>query len=179
MALTLDGDGTIGGLSAFQQGAGLTLIAVQPFTAASSVSINDCFDSTYDNYLVIISGLTAAGSGVTNVRMRVSGVDATGANYDRYGFLVNGASISHNVLASQTSFLLMENSTDANGRSELYLSMPASAVKTRLSVRSYNGGTMYQWDGFHSPTTAYDGFTLTSTTTITGTVRVYGYTNGA
>ena len=62
-------------------------------TASSSVSINDVFSASYDNYLVKITIKIVGGSGGDiNLRMRVSGTDNSSANYNEQYFAADGAS---------------------------------------------------------------------------------------
>jgi hypothetical protein len=60
--------------------SGLTLLNTTSFSGVSSQTFNDVFSTTYDNYKIIYAA--EAGSTVSNtIRLRVSGTDASGADY--------------------------------------------------------------------------------------------------
>ena len=165
--------------------AGLNLVAVSTFSAASSVSVNNCFNATYNNYLIKFSTTTISANGNLLMRMRVGGTDASGAS-----------SYIRQVLLSYSSTVAAATQTDAQwqvgglstGTPECAMSMeifgPFLAVKTNATNRNvqYEGaGSVWQSaaDGFnHTQATSYDGFTIyPNTGNITGTIRVYGYKN--
>ena len=152
-------------------GAGLDLIVSQSFTAVSSVSVDDCFTSAYDNYRIIgcLSGSAAA---EIRFRVRASGVDlATSYWYDS----INGAAQSNVAFA----FLSYCSNASSFADFDYGVRMPAVGQHTRLS------GLGFRADGFADAVNAYvgnsnpyDGFTVyPQSGTITGTVRVYGYRN--
>jgi hypothetical protein len=150
------------------------------FSAVSNVSLNNVFSSAYDNYLIVLECNAASGNYV-NFRLRVGGVDASGANYD-WGFynvtdtgtpfaLAGSGATSANILRPSSSFRNMTSFTICN---------PAIARPTVSSgTLSYNDGATKAVAGVmgnvHSLSTAYDGFTLIHAGTITGTISVYGY----
>jgi len=185
MALGLNGSGTITGLSSTQDGLGLTLVAptsiasssgsssisggTVTFTGVSSISLNGCFSSTYENYKVL---LTSIGSTTQDVylRLRAAGTDDSGANY---AWTNDGTN-----LTGQTSTIISINEA-LYGAAQGDIFGPALARSTVgiSSARRPNTSTRQtSWN--HSLATAYDGMTLyTSTGTMTGTLRVYGYRN--
>ena len=156
------------------------------FSGASTVSLNDVFSVTYDNYKIIIS-LTAQTGGSTDLalRLRVSGSDnSTGGNYRWSGSYVasNGSSITGIFSgASDTTFRVA--TIDQQSFCELTIFNPFATQETSfisnaidmnstpVAFNSNRGGQM-------TVTTSYTGFTLINAGggTITGTVRVYGYT---
>ena len=58
------------------------------FTSASTISLNDVFSTTYDNYRIIFRSTTST-TGQIKLRLRVSGSDNTTSNYSDVTFLVN------------------------------------------------------------------------------------------
>lgn len=184
MALTLNGSGTIGGLSAYQSGAGLTLIAESTFTAASSVSVDDCFTSAYDNYRIVVSGVTASASPSVSMRLRVAGVDDTAAVYARQHLYGSGAVAGAALATAQTAWIdYMQVYTTAPTWADGTIFGPALASATGLTswtTRSDSGAMLFGVGCRHTAATAYDGLTIyPASGTFTGTVRIYGYTNGA
>lgn len=158
---------------------GLVNINTTTFSAVSSVSLNDVFTSDYDYYRIILSGVSTSSSD-TNLRLRASGTDATGGSDYSYQIL-NGTSSSLSAGSSVTS--LWNVGVDSNNRFNLAMDIfdPFLSVKTSFSSMSARGGQrIHISGGYHNLTTSYDGFTLSDNAgTMTGTIRVYGYSNGA
>ena len=164
---------------------GLVHIATESFSAVSAVSINSCFSSAYQNYLIVIGPMTASTATRISFRMRASGTDSTAGYY--YSFFgpttwANSAvagSVSSNGNNAITG--LVANATvRASSIVEFvgpFDSLPTIFTEKSLDTRT-DSGTVFAGGGFHNVTTSYDGFTVfPATGTITGTVRVYGYLN--
>jgi hypothetical protein len=152
------------------------------FTGASSVSINNCFSGTYNNYLITLECNAGSGNYV-NFRLRVGGVDASGSNYS-WGFVntTNGATAFQLAGSSATSSNITRPS--ASGRSITSFTIfnaPLAQETIWSGTLSYNDGATVAiagaMGGIHAVSTAYDGFTLIHATSITGTVRIYGLSN--
>jgi hypothetical protein len=158
--------------------AGLTLITAESFSAVSSVSVNNCFSATYDNYLMLIKQAGSGGMTFT-MRLRASGTDATAANYATQYLVASSTSTAAAANGSNTSFFLGFSATLKNSFS-VYLFDPFVTGTTSFMTGPNKSGSS-QLDlgiGDHSLSTSYDGFSLlASAGTITGNVRVYGYRN--
>lgn len=155
------------------------------FAASPSVSINGCFNGSYDNYLVLLEITGASASTQVNIRSRSGGVDDAGTTYNyELGF---DAASTHTAASAtgQTSIQLTGGAAvvhsirlDVRGpalaSAAHFLAESASATPGALYVLSHTGGG-------HQVTSAFDGLTILPSvggTTLTGTVRVYGYNNG-
>jgi hypothetical protein len=161
---------------------GLVCVGSANPSAAATVSIDNCFSSTYDNYLVV-SRLSRTDAGNINLRYRVSGVDATGANYNNQAVQAgaNSASAGGSFSTGQTSAIAIGDSGGVdNNSASITITSPALATPTNaMSTNSYLNGTVIAITGsYHSLSTAYDGITIfPAAGTITGNIRVYGYAN--
>lgn len=165
---------------------GLVKIAANTFSAQSTVSINDCFSSTYENYLLIVRVSAASTNSQVRLRLRVSGTDDTGSNYayaNRYLRLDAGGSGTGTGSAA-TAMQLAATQNSADGCSAVInIVAPNLTVYTKMSgfaVNQQNSGDVYLYDQgcMHTLSTAYTGCTVAvDTGTFTGTVRVYGYRN--
>lgn len=157
--------------------AGLTLIASSSFAAVSSVSINNCFSSTYQNYRILFTS-TGSVSNRPVMRLRVGGVDST-TNYA--GYLLDGASNAATAAALSAQFWpFVAGSSASSAFACVDLFSPAEAVPTGALSLGVSAVTDVRFfGGRHTASTAYDGFTLygDSSGNITGNVRVYGYRN--
>lgn len=160
----------------------LVHINTTTFSAVSSVSLNDVFTATYDNYLLIYFADVATGNSNLNLRLRVGGVDASGSNYTRQILSADGSGVSAS--KNTTTFHRvgdLDGGSIAAGTTNIF--RPAIAAKTAFNSYAdgaYGSANLNLITGSHSLATAYDGFTLLpSASTITGTLRIYGYKNGA
>lgn len=172
-------------------GSGTGSVATQgtvSFSGASSVSLNNCFSSTYTNYLIRFSNIVMDSSTQRELqfRLRVSNADnSTASSYigeGLYGFNVTAGA---EYLAQDKAFLINSNNGAAvNG--EIKVHNPFTTDKT--GIDSYASGyrtdlTNNYWSyyrtGIHNQSVSYTGFTIISGTgTMTGTVSVYGYKAG-
>lgn len=160
--------------------SGLTLLATATATAASAISVNSCFTSTYANYLIILDQV-ASNSTQFNFRFRVSGSDNTTSNYNRQQLSVNGASVTGNRATSANTFELGYTNT-SQGLAVIRVNDPAaSKVSLVQSALTNNIASPELWEaaGGFNATTVFDGFTVYpgSPITFTGSLRVYGYKN--
>lgn len=163
-------------------GAGaLTLVASATVAAASSLSVNNCFTTTYDNYLVVWTGYGSADVWMS-MRLRASAADNTAANYDRQNLTWQSTSLTGARTTGATEWTMVGgNTTAGDNATMLHVFSPKLASRTSMrSTTTYNSSGGYGAEclaGF-TATTQFDGFSLYPTSgTITGTVRVYGYQN--
>ena len=156
--------------------SGLAKINTTTFSAVSSVSLpTNTFTSTYDSYLINFS-VTQSTSLALNYRLRASGTDASGANYNSYSNFVstiwNGGG---NVSSGTSGRVVGDFDTFMVGTMKIY--DVALAKSTKFAIDG-NGVERFWFasGGNHTLTTAYDSITfLTSTGTITGSITVYGF----
>ena len=194
LAIPQNGSGTLyftsAGVSIFYPSAaassGLTLVTTSTFTASASHSVNNCFSATYANYLVQVSKIIANNSTPREIqfRLRVGGVDnTTASSYQTQRLGAHTTSTNYAELLQQ-NYMFIEQISDATQmNATINLTNPFTADKTGLDVKAngyrttLNFITVYGL-GEHSQTVSYDGFTIFPLSgTISGTVRVYGYTN--
>lgn len=170
-------------------GAGMDLIVKQDFSAVSSVSVNNCFSSSYENYRIVASITTTSANVWQAIRWRASGVDSAGANYNfqqnqMFATTFQGARFAGNT-AGRITF--SDGAVGAGGPGAfavLDVFQPQLAQPTFyscLAVYRAAGATAIESvfiTQHHAQSVAYDGFTLLPESgNMTGTVRVYGYRN--
>jgi hypothetical protein len=167
--------------------SGLTLITAQSFTTASSVNVNSCFSSTYQNYLIqiIVSNTSAASDAF--LRLRASGTDASGNDYKWAALFNHSVTVTASGAGSNSASAFSDYfiGYDSSGKVAMTATMfrpfeatstfiTSQSVSSPLNSSSYN----YARTGVHSLTNSYDGFSLTvNSGTITGNLRVYGLAN--
>jgi hypothetical protein len=152
------------------------------FSGASTVSLNDVFSATYDNYKIDVIYTSASGNAADTLRLRVSGADNSTSNYNYSGiFLRTNATTIPYGNTSQTSFGdLVAHSTNGNEAFSINMYSPFLAERTKYNCASIDqDGTSilsHFQAGVFAATTSFTGFTLISGSgTFTGKIRVYGY----
>jgi hypothetical protein len=171
---------TVGDAASVSVTPGLVYITSQAFSAASSVSVNGCFTSLYDEYQIVLSPFTVGANDITIfMRMRAAGADATGASYFTQLHFAYGTAFGASGAASQTAFNLADTTSEAY--LILNVARPFLTAKTALMGTRYayqnNVTTMVFANaaGLYDATTSFDGFTIyPASSTITGTLKVYG-----
>jgi hypothetical protein len=162
---------------------GLTFIASASPSAAASQSFNNCFSSTYQNYFIVMNLLNSVGEDPLLFRMRLSGTDASGSDYDYIQEFVYSTS---QLVAATNNATSARASIVANGVQSaivININRPFDAAPTLLLSNAswYNGNDSMRKIGVaavHNVSTSYDGITfLTTGGTMTGTIRIYGYSN--
>lgn len=152
------------------------------FSGASSVSLNGVFNSTYDNYRLLINITSATNGGYLLARLRAGGSDNTGASY---GSSVVQAAFASTALgndaagAASTSwgrFGYLDAGSDPEQIAGEIMS-PFLTQKTAFfnfqSRPAYGHQTA---GGMFQATTSFDGITIyCAAGTITGNISVYGY----
>jgi hypothetical protein len=181
MALTLAGTPAINGLTLPSDTfvSGMVLVNKTDFSAASSVSINNCFSAAYDNYKIIMSGSVSASSYI-RTRMRASGVDVS-TNYNYNGFYCNTSAVGfESGAASGAASATIIGRWIINYRCSLdgIIASPFLAQETNHIATSDNRDALYKFSSTHLTATSYDGITIyPDSGNFTGTVRVYGLRN--
>jgi hypothetical protein len=166
-------------------GVGLVYITSATMSAASSVSVDNCFSATYENYLVVID-LTAVSVATLQyqyMRLRVAGVDASAASTYKSG----GAgwdSVGGNALDFETGTgwrIAYSSASDMVMGSRVTLYRPFVNIRTfgETDTAGFDPGGVSRRTVLalgHETAASYDGFTVyPASGTLTGTIRVYGY----
>lgn len=162
---------------------GLDHINTTTFSAVASQSINDVFSATYTNYKIVFNHSVASAASI-RMRLRVSGSDdinnvyGTGMYYRQQG----GAGAGNLSDGFTTSFALINDTNNLKGDVSLDLYNPFTTNQTKLTHQTnWQGYSPLQYytnmgGGIFQNTTSFTGFTIfTSTSTMTGSISVYGY----
>lgn len=163
---------------------GLQIVKAQTtFTAASSVTVDNVFTSSYTNYRIQIKYQTST-TGDLNMRVRVGGVSASGTNYNWQRIRGDSTTASAARNASTSWEIALASNGAFNSTTIIDIFSPQLAEPTLVTwTNNYNVAayTTPKWNaagGNHDLSTAYDGFELLpSSGTATGTYTVYGYNN--
>lgn len=155
----------------------LSLITAQTFTGSSTIQFNNCFSSTYQNYKILVTGLTSTNT-TLQMRFRKSGTDNTTNAYETRILGGVSPSTAWNLFSSGSA------SSSCFGFEFTFLDPLATGfpkmlyngigLATGLNGQGAAGGAFF--DG--SISGGYDGFSIIlGTGTFTGTIRIYGFSN--
>lgn len=154
--------------------SGLTLLASQTFTAATSIIIDNVFSATYRAYQIVADATTST-AGEIALNYRVGGVNAS-TNYNDQFIQGNSGTITgfRNTAATSASI----GRWDTNGGIvTLTITGVALAQRTYGVSKSIDSSFTTRESGHcHTTATAYDGFRI-SVGSSTGQIRVYGLEN--
>ena len=171
-------------------GSGSSSISVNggvSFSGASSIQVNGCFTSSYANYYIVFdTSTTSSLAGASIVFQYCANGTPNASGYYYAGWLSTGGGASGSYNAANASYALM--TSDIGGR--LSLDMTTVNPQGTGETRGW-GRTSFQRnsDGQHGQTShghghyvsaQNDGFKIyVGSGTFTGTIRIYGYNNGA
>jgi|DEB3_MinimDraft_2_1074329.scaffolds.fasta_scaffold16503_1 hypothetical protein len=160
---------------------GLWLISTTTLSG-TSVNVANCFSSDFENYRIVMSGITITGAADVAWRLRAGATTATGANYQQQTVSVSGGTSSGIADVNATSFRGALSDTTYEGQAVLDICRPNIADTTTYTFQQfgYFSGAYYfrSGGGLHTLTTAYDSINFfTLGTAMSGTARIYGYRN--
>ncbi len=155
------------------------------FSAASSVSLNDVFSSTYSNYRLMFDFTGSTGLS-SFLRFRVAGADNSSNQYDfaSYGSSSTASTYQESLSANSAFSLLGRMEATSTKQTNLCLDVIkpfANDFYTTVQGYSTFAKTSNQilqitYAGQMRVQTSYTGFTFAPDSgNITGTISVYGY----
>jgi hypothetical protein len=163
--------------------SGFTLISTQTMSATAALNVNNCFSSTYKNYLILINCTTASVNDYINFKLRVSGTDSSTSYHGWYA-----RNFSNNATQpTQTANVNNGTKHEIAGSSQ-NINAVLDVLNPFIVGRTGMSSVANIWDTSntrniaetsqtqHSESTSYDGFSLIPDSgTLTGTVSIYGY----
>ena len=167
--------------------SGLTLVKTQTIgSGVSSVSVSGAFSSTYDNYLIVLSGGVAS---LNNWLLLNFGSTTTGYYHVNFYGDANSAGPSAFAGSNDSSMYFGAGSANSlNGQATIIA--PNLAKRTNVygtTMRTTTTSSKSRWlsyGGFENSDTQHTAFTLTAAdagdgngTLTGGTIKVYGYQN--
>jgi hypothetical protein len=165
--------------TAITAGVGLVPILTQTIgTAVSSVTVNNAFSETYDNYKILISGGVTSASPDVRFNMKIGSLTANYYWSGQYIPYSGGASLLQGNVAGNWDY--MGGGGQPQGLyGDIDVHDPFLAKKTRVRSYFFDNSGAANMLGYINDTTSVTSFILTPNTgTITGgTIRVYGYKN--
>jgi hypothetical protein len=146
-------------------------------SGVASVTISNCFTSTYDSYRIISRGVVCSTEGSAAIQLTSS---ATPLTTGYYGALIfTNATVQTVINSNATSMLYIAAHGNTAGLSlDVDIIGPAKAEMTWVGNGSYMRFDFYgTFNGYSNSAVAYDGFKVfpQSGTLTGGTITVYGY----
>lgn len=161
--------------------AGLVHINTSTFSAVSSVSLaTDTFNSTYDNYKIILDISAISGTNEFRIRGRTSGSDNSTANYnfESVDLIGTGTTLSKTSTTGATSSYFGYFDNPAIVTIDVYKPKLATPTVWQIWSNLYYtvvGAGIQLCRGNFSSNTAFDSMTMISNAgTFTGSYSVYG-----
>jgi hypothetical protein len=160
--------------------AGWVYVNSGTFSASSNVQVNSVFTSTYTNYKLVLENLLFDASQTSlSVRLSVGGTASvtgyySGSQYWTFAVTPASAAFGDNNSANWGG-MFIDSSVRSSAEYTFY--NPAVAVATQMTYNTTAfSNSLRMGGGYHSVTTAYDGFSLlpVSPRTVSGTWSVYG-----
>lgn len=165
------------------KGVGLQFLASQTLTTASTVTFTGAFSADYDIYLLTYNGKAAsAGSGFLRMTL---GSTVTGYYYNLFDGRSGAGSVAVQLQASNTSFITISPNWDISTSCQTWIGNPFRTVATTISSQfaamdSAPVSTSGNAGGALNNSTSFTAFTIVpSTSTMTGTFRLYGLRNAS
>jgi hypothetical protein len=157
-------------------------LGVITFTNATSIKLNNIFNSNFLNYKVLIDITTGAAADDIILYLKLDGAGATSYNYS--GVRQFGTSLEAIAVGATSLFLLgtAGRATIAGSSSDVTIMKPFAAAATRYN--SHTGGnsnTSFRQDqhvmrGRLNDTSSYTAFEiLPASSNISGTIQVFGF----
>lgn len=154
-------------------------------SGGGTFTVENCFNSSFENYEIIISDMTLGTDSGTTMQLRNSGGTSTSGYY--YGFawgsgFYNGTGISASSLANQSAMDLRIIAAGAGGGGgRVLVTCPNLAKVTGFSATSFDprvtGSAIFGANGYHNSNTSYTSlvFGAGATTFTRCRVNFYGY----
>jgi len=162
---------------------GLTKITAQTITTASTVNVNNCFSSSYENYRAILNVTAVSNTLNVHIRMRASGTDSS-ASYNYASAQINASTgaVSGDAASAAAQWVVAGAQSGAQAYIVIDFIGPNLSSATKGAWHSLASSSSIYFPrsggGLHDVASAYDGFSLiTSANNMTGTLKVYGYKN--
>ena len=167
-------------------------------SASTGLIVNGCFNSTYENYKIIYNISSGTASGFTAMQLTSNGtpLSASGSyNWNAPWWQSNNTNghdnntnIGSTTLGAATQYIAvgyLANALNARGSYEVtspFLTSVTGVINGSCrDDRGSNTATQTMFTGETAGTTSYDGFKFCNVNigTFSGTIRIYGYNNGA
>ena len=156
--------------------AGMTLITSQALSATATLNVNNCFSTTYRNYLAVME-VTGTAAEAISCRLRVSGSDAT-TNYNQQLLEAKSTSVTGSRTTGAAQWSLQATRTSGRTFFVMNINSPFETSSTSFispGIDPDSTISMSNLVGVNTNATSYTGISFyQSSSTMTGNVSIYG-----
>jgi hypothetical protein len=159
--------------------SGLTKIVTANFSASAAVQIDQCFTSTYVNYVIVLNALGNSGGGALYLQWQ-TGTNTLVSTADYYGAgwsVTNGNSTATFTNNGDTKFTLAPT-VATNTRQNFTINISnvgnSSQDANLSSLGNGSGNGIATYAGIINAAATYTGVRLSGNGNLTGTYTVYG-----
>jgi hypothetical protein len=177
--LTADSTAATGLAWAAGATSGLTKIVTANFSASASVQINQCFTSTYVNYIIVLNALGNSGGGAMYMQFQ-TGTNTIISTSDYYGA---GKSVTNGgtdgiYTNNGTTFFTIAPTVATNLRQNFTINVSnvgnSSQDGNISSLGNGSGNGIATYAGIINAAATYTGVAFSGNGNLTGTYTVYG-----
>ena len=158
--------------------SGMTKVTSGTFTNVASVSVNNCFTSTYTNYLLLYRHNGVGGNSQCSFKYRNGGVDTSTSYYAGFVGLSDAGAAANLNTSNGTSVAISYADVNEGAAGNFYFFQPAiSGAKWAIGQFANNGQSYWRNGGIQRSQSSgtFDGFSLIFTTNnSSGVYTVYG-----
>jgi hypothetical protein len=157
---------------------GLVLLFSQSFSSVTSISVNNCFSSAFDNYRIVCFFTPPVSVALVTIRFRSGTTDNTDPNYSTKRLEHTGAAVTPSAQNNADQGNI--GNTTSGGNSPLVADIFAPFIggfTSWFSTASQGSGSNVTgniYHGNHSGLNIFDGFSLLFPSA-GGNISVYGY----
>lgn len=172
-------------INLYAANSGLVFVKQSTATSGSSLSIDNCFTTDYDNYHISVSNFKTSGNATVTLKLRTGSGDDSTTNYWYSGLGVNYTGTATTTIYSvasqttgKTSWQMPSSGGIYGGYTFTIFDPFRSTASTGYAVNAAGTNTtMEAYSGFHDTLTSFTGMSLIlSTGTFTNIkVTIYGY----
>jgi hypothetical protein len=159
-------------------GGSFVLVSSGSVSAASAITLDSIFTSTYRNYKMFINGTCSADDADITFRFRAGGATNSANSYSRKVTSAGPSTVTTSTATGQTSFTSFLATGQTQIVNETVIFAPQVAIATGIQYISGAVSTnsyQYWGSGVFTNTTQFDGFVVTPVSgTITAQYRIYG-----
>lgn len=158
--------------------SGMTLVASGSTSAASTITVDSVFTSTYRNYKLFINGTCSVDDIDVLFRFRSGGSTNSASSYSRKIISSGASTVTSATSTGATSIISFMATALTQVTNETIFYAPQVAIATGVQFMSTSISTnpyQYLGSGVFTNTTQFDGFTIIPLSgTITAQYRIYG-----
>jgi hypothetical protein len=177
--LTADSTQADGVIWSTPAASGLTKIVTADFSASAAVQINQCFTSTYTNYIIVLNALGNSGGGAMYMQFQTgTNTVVSSSDYFGAGWSVTNGNSTATFTNNGATFFTIAPTVATNLRQNFTINVSnvgnSSQDGNISSLGNGSGNGIATYAGIINAAATYTGVRFTGNGNLTGTYTVYG-----